>query len=1042
MARASLHLRLLNELEVSRDGRTVDLPNSRKTRALLGYLAVTAKPERRERLCDLFWDGPNDPRAALRWSLTKLRAMLDDEDVQRLVATREQVQFEPLGATVDVHDIRARVGASADDSPLDVLRDVAPQLRGALLAGLDLPDCYAYSAWLAAERDATRRLRQSVLTTLVRRLASLPDEALGYARELVAIDPFDDAAYASIIELLGTQGRVREARTEYETCRRIMKQELGREPSAVVERARIKLEAEKEQVPRFARDDTRARDDQAPRAPRVSTGIKASPASLVGRSAELAALNDIVERRSAAVGCDVVLVTGEPGIGKSRMLEELGAMVMMAGGVVLRGRAFEAEMIRPYGPWVDALPDIVAIPSAESGVRDRHDLFETARRLISASAPGDATVTVILDDLQWFDDSSVALLHFIARGPSDTRIILGLSARTATLASNSAALTAVRALRRTGRLRELALGPLSDIDIATLAASVNSEVDAGQVAAASGGNPLYALAVTRSLAAGDTAVPGSIDSIIDEHLATLNDRARELIMWAAALGTSFTPTTLGCAADCPTAELFVALEELELHGVIHPAAAATAYDFSHDLVRRAAYERIFPARRRAMHLAIAQRLVALDDPRGALAGDVAAQAIAGGDPELAARACARAADHCVRVFAFEEARALATRGLEALANPSTRELVPHRRRIALETELQSIRVHAGGARGNESETQVALHRLAEEATSLGLHAQVHTAHYLESFIHFVGGDWARAEADTRLAIDAGRGADEETAVRSLALSGRCLASIERDLTLARSLLDESSSRAAALGLRFLDLPWGRGILLHHEGNLDEAVAEFVLVVREARAQDQHWPLSDCLVRLACIELERGRFAEARKYCADLAPVAARLGEASEKPFGEAIDALAALSTSSDGDTANVAASAQLDCALRALDELDAKGSKSYVLNAVAAWHLAHGRNVEAGKAATTALDASETVGRRSEAIVARALLARAALREGRLEEAAQLSDLNAAEAREGDLPSARARVAMAAGGTVSVSASDLRLSNTTLAPTPNPTPAR
>ena len=1032
MARASLHIRLLNELEVKRDGRTIDLPNSRKTRALLGYLVVTATPERRERLCDLFWDGPSDPRAALRWSLTKLRAMLDDEDAQRVVATREQVLFEPHGASIDLHDIRLRIGASPDDTPIDVLRDVAPQLRGTLLAGLDLPDCYAYSSWLSAERDAARKLRQSVLVTLVRRLSALPDDALGYARELAATDPFDDAAYASIIELLGAQGRVRDARTEYDTCRRIMKAELGREPSAVVSRALARVEERKEQVPRYARDDNSAR------APRISTSIKAPPASLVGREQELAQLNDIVERRAAAPGCDVVLVTGEPGIGKSRMLEEFGTMVTLAGGVMLRGRAFEAEMIRPYGPWVDALPDIVAIPSSEGGVRDRRDLFETARRLIAANAPSGAVVGVILDDLQWFDDSSVALLHFIARGPSETRIIIGLSARTATLASNSAALTAVRALRRTGRLRELQLGPLSDAEIATLATSVNSDVNAGQVAAASGGNPLYALAVTRSLAAGDSTIPGSIESIIDEHLATLNDRARELIMWAAALGTSFTPATLGCAADCPTAELFVALEELELHGVLRPAVGTTAYDFSHDLVRRAAYGRIFPARRRAMHLAIAQRLVALEDPRGELAGDVAAQAIAGGDPELAARACARAADHCMRVFAFEEARALATRGLEALADPTTRELVPLRRRIVLETELQSIRVHAGGARGNETETQAALHRLAEEATALGLNAQAHTAHYLESYIHFMGGDWARAEADTRLAVDAGRGADEETAVRSLALSGRCLASIERDLTLARSLLDESTTRAAALGLHSLDLPWGRGILFHHEGNLDAAAAEFVRVVRDARAQDQHWPLSDCLVRLACIELERGRFAEARKYCGDLAPVAARLGEASEKPFGEAIDALAALSMSSDDET-GLEASAQLDCALRSLDELDAKGSKSYVLNAAAAWHLANGRNVEAAQAATSALEASETVGRRSEAIVARALLSRVALREGRLEEAARLSELNAAEVREGEPPSARARAV--AGGAVSAPLREVRVSNTTLAPTPNPTPA-
>ncbi|MEO8333606.1 MAG: AAA family ATPase [bacterium] len=1035
MARAPLDIRLLNDLEVIRDGHPLDLPNSRKTRALLGYLVVSATPERRERLCDLFFDGPSDPRAALRWSLTKLRTMLDDADAQRLVATRDQVQFERHGARVDLLDARARIGGSTDEAPTDALRDVAPRLRGTLLAGLDLPDCYAYGSWLAAQRDALRSLRQSVLSTLVRRLRTTPEDALGYARELLAVDPFDDSAYAAVIELLGASGRVHDARAEYETCRRIMKRELGREPRDDVERALGEAEARgRIHVPRFARDDDAPEvRSEVRRAPRISFGLKSLPNFVVGRSSELALLSEIVERRTAAADCDVVLVTGEPGIGKSRLLEELGTMVTAAGGVVLRGRAFEAEMIRPYGPWVDALPDIVAIPSPESGVRDRHDLFDTARRLVSASAPRDAVVAVLLDDLQWFDDASVALLHFIARGPSDTRIIIGLSARTATLASNTAASTAVRAMRRTGRLRELPLGPLSDAEIATLATSANSDVDAGQVAAASGGNPLYALAVTRSLAAGETVVSGSIESIIDEHLATLNDRARELIMWAAALGTSFTPATLGLAADCPTAELLVALEELEVHGVIHPAAGVAAYDFSHDLVRRAAYGRIAPARRRAMHLAIAQRLVAVDDPRGELASDIAAQALAGGDPELAARACAQAAEHCMRVFAFEEARALASRGLEALRDPSTRELIPLRRRVVLETELEGIRVHAGGARGNEAETQAALHRLAEEARTLGLNAQLHTAHYLESYIHFIGGDWALAEADTRLALDAGRGADEETAVRSMALSGRCLASIERDLTLSRSLLDESTDRAAALGLRILDLSWGRGILAHHDGNLDAAVAEFISVVRDARVADQYWPLCDCLVRLACVELERGRFVEARKHCADLAPVAARLGEASERPFGEAIDALAALSMASGDDKAGLVANAQLNAALSSLDELDAKGSKSYVLNTVAGWHLANARNADAEHAATAALQASETVGRRSESIVARALLARLALREGRLDEAERLCATNAA-ASECELASARARAAVAGVRAIAIQ-------NTTLAPTPSPTPA-
>jgi hypothetical protein len=190
------------------------------------------------------------------------------------------------------------------------------------------------------------------------------------------------------------------------------------------------------------------------------------------------------------------------------------------------------------------------------------------------------------------------------------------------------------------------------------------------------------------------------------------------------------------------------------------------------------------------------------------------------------------------------------------------------------------------------------------------------------------------------------------------------------------------------------------------------------------------------VRLACIELERGRFAEARKYCADLAPVAARLGEASEKPFGEAIDALAALSMCGGDDEASVAANTQLASALSALDELDAKGAKSYVLNAVAAWHLANGRNADAERAATMALEASETVGRRSESIVARALLARLALREGRLDEATRLCEINAAEGSEREPASARARAAVAA-----VHVPMNGVGNTTLAPTPNPTPA-
>src|SRR5580704_19635101 len=113
-------IRILGEIELLREGRRQSLPASKKTRALLGYLVVVgARPQPRQRLCELFWDGPDDPRAGLRWSLTKIRPLVDDASATRLVADRERVAFEALGATIDLTDVERSIGplatASIDD---------------------------------------------------------------------------------------------------------------------------------------------------------------------------------------------------------------------------------------------------------------------------------------------------------------------------------------------------------------------------------------------------------------------------------------------------------------------------------------------------------------------------------------------------------------------------------------------------------------------------------------------------------------------------------------------------------------------------------------------------------------------------------------------------------------------------------------------------------------------------------------------------------------------------------------------------------------
>src|SRR5262245_15389484 len=96
-----IEIRLFGGLQVRRGGENVALPQSRKTRALLAYLILRGAPQRRDTLCELLWDTPDDPRASLRWSLSKLRALVNDDDAERLTADRERVAFEAHGAVID-----------------------------------------------------------------------------------------------------------------------------------------------------------------------------------------------------------------------------------------------------------------------------------------------------------------------------------------------------------------------------------------------------------------------------------------------------------------------------------------------------------------------------------------------------------------------------------------------------------------------------------------------------------------------------------------------------------------------------------------------------------------------------------------------------------------------------------------------------------------------------------------------------------------------------------------------------------------------------
>ena len=133
-----LNIRLLGEIEVRRGNRLLPLPQSKKTRALLAYLTMSARPLRRDRLCSLLWDVTDDPRGALRWSLSKIRTLVDDADHTRIVADRATVAFDLAGATIDLLAARARLAGGEARLATEDMVSLAREFRGEFLEGLEL----------------------------------------------------------------------------------------------------------------------------------------------------------------------------------------------------------------------------------------------------------------------------------------------------------------------------------------------------------------------------------------------------------------------------------------------------------------------------------------------------------------------------------------------------------------------------------------------------------------------------------------------------------------------------------------------------------------------------------------------------------------------------------------------------------------------------------------------------------------------------------------------------------------------------------------
>ena len=187
-----LELDFIGPVRVRRDGQAVPLPASRKTRALLALLALEPRRHRRERLCELLWDIPDDPRAALRWSLTKLRPLVGE----RLHADRDSVVLDVDGLDIDVLALRRAVAAGPENLPPADLEALARRVRGPALEDCDLSGAPGFEAFVTALRHEMERHERTIIAALLQHPLEAPAR-LAWLDRLLVLDPEDAAAAAA-----------------------------------------------------------------------------------------------------------------------------------------------------------------------------------------------------------------------------------------------------------------------------------------------------------------------------------------------------------------------------------------------------------------------------------------------------------------------------------------------------------------------------------------------------------------------------------------------------------------------------------------------------------------------------------------------------------------------------------------------------------------------------------------------------------------------------------------------------------------------------
>lgn len=664
----ALSFGILGPLETARGEDLLPLGQP-KQRAVLVLLVLHANQVvSLDRLRALLWpDGSSRSTAAVQVYVSNLRRVLEPDRAPRAPARILMSQAGGYRLAVDpaaVDSARFEAGTATGTRLLAEGRPSAA--RDALCAALRLwrgPALadFAFEEFARAEVVRLEKLRLMALErridaelVLGEHVAAIPE-----LEQLLSDHPLREGLWATLMLALYRSGRQADALRAYQLCRETLITDLGIEPGPELRRLEAAVLAHDPSLEWRAMPPS----EPARRQPRRSSGASspaiAAPAALVGRCEQVARLQAAWARAcSTRGGC--ILVSGEAGIGKTRLAEELAGTVMGEGARVIWGRCYESDEVPAFWPWSQVLPKLLAAISAEvvSGALDEAglDVSDLApvvplpgagreAQWVGATGSGDgrfrlyravtAVVRVVaaerplalfLDDLHWADAPSLELLRFLAGELGDRPVAVVLTYREAEARERHTLVDVLGALARQHVIDRMVLPGLDADDVGGFISGVTpadvSPVLAAAVHRRTEGNPFFITEMIRLLesegsltdaaAADHSGVPAGVRDVTRRRLSRLPQSTCRALELAAVAGQEFSPDMIGVAQGERGGTVLDALEPALSNGlVLEPAEPLGRYRFSHALVRDALYDDLGAMHRARLHAKVAAALESL-----------------------------------------------------------------------------------------------------------------------------------------------------------------------------------------------------------------------------------------------------------------------------------------------------------------------------------------------------------------------------------------------------------------------------------------------